>query len=79
MFLGDIDSSLSSIIVGNKLATKLKITLGSKMFIIATVGIPSAVNPPSVKGFRITGIYESGLKEYDDVLLYDHKGCSEAL
>ncbi len=68
--LGQIDSSLSAIVIGNKLADKLGITLGSKVFVIATVGIPSAVNTPNIKGFRVVGIYESGLKEYDDVLLY---------
>lgn len=68
--LGEIDSSISNIVVGNKLAEKLGITSGSKIFIIATVGIPSAVNTPTVKGFKVAGIYESGLKEYDDVLLY---------
>lgn len=65
-----IDSSVSNIIIGNKLANKLNIKLGEKVFIIATVGIPSAINTPVVKGFKVSGIYESGLKEYDDVLLY---------
>lgn len=68
--LGKIDSAFSSIIVGNKLAGKLGITVDSKVFVIATVGLPSAANTPSIKGFRVAGIYESGLKEYDDVLLY---------
>ncbi len=68
--LGAIDSSVSGIIIGNKLASKLNISVGSRIFIIATVGIPSATNTPTVKGFQVTGIYESGLKEYDDVLLY---------
>ena len=68
--LGIVDSSVSNIIVGNKLANKLNIAVGSKVFIIATVGIPSAANTPAVKGFNVVGIYESGLKEYDDVLLY---------
>lgn len=68
--LGPLDSTYSQIIIGNKLANKLGITLDSKIFIIATVGIPSAANTPSIKGFKVTGIYESGFKEYDDVLLY---------
>ncbi len=68
--VGQIDSSLSTIVIGNKLADKLGITLDSKVFVIATVGIPSAVNTPNIKAFRVVGIYESGLKEYDDVLLY---------
>jgi lipoprotein-releasing system permease protein len=68
--LGEIDSGLSKIIIGNKLASKLGISIGSKVFIIATIGIPSATNTPTVKGYNVAGIYESGLKEYDDVLLY---------
>jgi lipoprotein-releasing system permease protein len=68
--LGKGDSSFSSIIIGNKIAKKLNIDIGSNVFIIATVGLPSAVNTPTVKGFKVAGIYESGLKEYDDVLLY---------
>ncbi len=68
--LGRIDTAFSNIVIGNKLASKLGIGLDTKVFIIATVGIPSAANTPSVKGFKVVGIYESGLKEYDDVLLY---------
>jgi lipoprotein-releasing system permease protein len=68
--LGSIDSTTSKIIIGNKLANKLNINVDDKIFIIATVGIPSAVNTPAIKPFKVTGIYESGLKEYDDVLLY---------
>jgi lipoprotein-releasing system permease protein len=68
--LSAIDSSTSGIVIGNKLANKLGIAIESKVFIIATVGLPSATNSPTVKGFKVTGIYESGLKEYDDVLLY---------
>jgi len=68
--LGVVDSTTSKIVIGNKLANKLNINLGDKIFIIATVGIPSATNTPTIKAFKVTGIYESGLKEYDDVLLY---------
>lgn len=64
------DTNLIPVIIGNKLAMKLGISVNSKVFIIATNGIPSPMNPPNVKPFKVTGIYESGLKEYDDVLLY---------
>jgi len=77
--VGKIDSSLSKIIVGSKIARKIGITLDSKVFIIATVGIPSAANTPDIKAFRVTGIYESGLKDYDDVLLYCDLGDAQKL
>ena len=65
-----IDSNTTSIIIGNKLASKLNIGLGNKVFVIATVGMPSPQNTPTIKQFIVTGIYESGLQEYDDVLIY---------
>jgi lipoprotein-releasing system permease protein len=68
--VGKLDSSVSRIILGNKLASKLGVKIDDKVFIIATVGLPSATNTPTIKGFKVVGIYESGLKEYDDVLLY---------
>ncbi len=68
--LKSIDSSVSSIIIGNKLASKFGVNLDSKVFILATNGIPSPLNTPKIKQFRVTGIYESGLREYDDVMLY---------
>lgn len=68
--VGKVDSSVSKIIIGNKLASKLGIEVGNKVFIIATVGLPSAANTPTIKAFNVVGVYESGLKEYDDVLLY---------
>jgi lipoprotein-releasing system permease protein len=74
-----VDSGLSSIVIGNKLADKLNIGIGSKVFIIATVGLPSASNPPSVKPFKVIGIYESNLKEYDDVLLYCDLSAAQKL
>ena len=68
--ISQVDSGFSSIIIGNKIASKLNASIGSKIFIIATVGLPSPANPPNVKPFKVIGIYESGLKEYDDVILY---------
>jgi lipoprotein-releasing system permease protein len=68
--LKEIDSSVQSIIIGNKLASKFGINLGDKVFILATNGIPSPLNTPNIKQFKVAGIYESGLREYDDVMLY---------
>jgi lipoprotein-releasing system permease protein len=68
--IAEYDSSVSSIIIGNKLSRKLGIEAGDKVFIISTTGIPSAINQPEIKQFTVSGIYESGLREYDDVLVY---------
>ncbi len=74
-----IDSGITPLVIGNKIASKLNISVGNKVFIIATVGIPSPSNPPTVKPFKVIGIYESGLKEYDDVILYTGLGDVQKL
>ncbi len=33
-------------------------------------GVPSPVNPPKIKQFIVAGTYETGLKDYDDVVIY---------
>ena len=51
-----VDSGFSSIVIGNKLASKLNIKIGSRVFIIATVGMPSPTNQPNVQSYRNLGI-----------------------
>ncbi len=65
-----IDSTFSRLVVGNKLADKMKIELGSKVIVFGLTGIPSPVNTPKIKQFIVSGIYESGLREYDDMIVY---------
>lgn len=65
-----INDSAAQLIIGDKLAQRLGIKLNDKVFVIASVGLPSVSNTPNIKPFIISGIYESGLKEYDDVLVY---------
>ena len=65
-----IDSTYSRLVVGNKLADKMKIELGSKVIVFGLTGVPSPVNTPKIKQFIVSGIYESGLREYDDMIVY---------
>lgn len=65
-----IDSTISRIIVGDKIASKYNVQIGDKIIIFGLNGIPSPANQPKIKQFRVSGIYESGLKEYDDLLVY---------
>lgn len=68
--LTPIDTIFSRILVGNKLAAKMQIDTGSKVIIFGLNGVPSPVNMPKIKQFVVSGIYESGLKEYDDMIIY---------
>ncbi len=60
------------IIIGQKLAEKLNVKLGDKLTLFALNNNepPSLSNMPVVEQFTITGIYESGMAEYDDIHAY---------
>ncbi|MBK6505407.1 MAG: ABC transporter permease [Ignavibacteria bacterium] len=68
--LNPVDSTFSRLVVGNKLADKMKIDIGSKVIVFGLTGIPSPANTPKIKQFIVSGIYESGLREYDDMIVY---------
>ncbi len=60
------------IIIGRKLAEKIDAKLGDKLMVFALNNNepPSLSNLPIIEQFKITGIYESGMAEYDDIHAY---------
>lgn len=71
-FEGNYNLDSNSIIIGKKLADKLRLKLGDKVTVFALINdkIPSAENPPNVENFYVAGIFESGMAEYDDLKAY---------
>ncbi|MGE5365037.1 MAG: ABC transporter permease [Bacteroidota bacterium] len=63
---------LPAIVVGKKLADKLFLSSGDKvtLFTLKNYGIPSPDNPPGIEQFRVRGIFESSMAEYDDQFAY---------
>jgi lipoprotein-releasing system permease protein len=72
---------LNSIILGKKLADKLFIDVGDKVtvFSLRNDRPPSINNPPAIEQFRVTGIYESGMAEYDDLNAYVNMAVEQNL
>lgn len=64
------DTIFAHLVIGDKLARKLGVDIGNKVVIFGLTGIPSPFNQPKLKQFIVTGIYETGLRDYDDVLIY---------
>ncbi len=60
------------IILGRKLAEKLKLIVGNKvtLFTLQNNELPSYANPPVISQFSVVGIFESGMPEYDDLKAY---------
>jgi lipoprotein-releasing system permease protein len=61
--------SLPKIVIGRKLATKLAIHVGDK---VTVFGIGRSVDNARMRvlQFRVSGIYESGMSDYDDVFAF---------
>lgn len=68
--LTPVDSIFSKILIGDKLAKKLNINISDKVIIFGLNGIPTPLNQPKIKQFIVAGIYETGLRDFDDVIIY---------
>ncbi len=62
---------LPGIIIGRELSLRLGAFLGDRINVVSPVGPISALGMiPKVRGFRVAGIFESGMFEYDSSLAY---------
>jgi lipoprotein-releasing system permease protein len=62
------EPTLPGIILGSEIASRLMAEIGAKVLVISPAGLSITGGPyqvPPVKQFRVTGIFESGLNEYD--------------
>ncbi|HMV61894.1 MAG TPA: lipoprotein-releasing ABC transporter permease subunit [Zoogloea sp.] len=68
------------IVLGADLARALRVTVGDKVTLIAPQGLvtPAAILP-RLKQFRVTGIFEVGMYEYDSSLALVHLQDAQAL
>ena len=62
----------NSVLIGKKLADKLFVNVGDKItvFALKNDNIPSPENMPNIEKFTVTGIFESGMTEFDDSYAY---------
>ncbi|MBI5473977.1 MAG: ABC transporter permease [Ignavibacteriae bacterium] len=61
--------ALPNIVIGRKLANRLVLTVGDKVAVFAT-GTSTDLSRMRVMQFRVAGIYESGMADYDDVYAF---------
>ncbi len=57
---------LPHLVLGQRLAARLSIDVGDKVAVFA-ISRPGGQGSPRVMQFRVSGLYESGMAEYDDV------------
>ncbi len=65
------DLHLPGIIVGDRLAGRLGVGKGDALQAVSPIGSPTAVGIiPRIRRFAITGIFDSGMREYDSGLVF---------
>ena len=77
---GEFDlSGDSTVVMGAALANQLGLTVGKKVTLLdmANLGRPGKL--PGIRQFRIIGIYDTGLKDYDETVVYMSLSDAQAL
>ncbi|MFW5930380.1 MAG: lipoprotein-releasing ABC transporter permease subunit [Desulfosalsimonas sp.] len=74
------EPAMPAIILGKNLARSLGVSQGDTLYLISPGGMMSpAGHIPSMKRFRVSGIFESGFFEYDSSLAYIHMKTAQGL
>lgn len=77
---GEFDlSGDGTVVMGAALANQLGLTVGKKVTLLdmANLGRPGKL--PGIRRFRIIGIYDTGLKDYDETVVYMSLADAQAL
>ena len=65
--------TMPSIILGKELAKNLGVIQGDPVYLISPMGMISPIGHiPTMKRFKVAGLFESGMYEYDRTLAYIH-------
>jgi lipoprotein-releasing system permease protein len=63
-------AALPHLVIGERLANRLGVTVGDSLIVFGPNGVPTPDNPPAIDQFVLSGIYRSGMAEYDDLYTY---------
>jgi lipoprotein-releasing system permease protein len=67
------------LVLGRKLAQRLGVKVGDHAVLFGIGGNLKSLGTPIVRQFVISGIYETGMAEYDDIYVYTSIGAAQEL
>jgi lipoprotein-releasing system permease protein len=59
--------SFPGIVLGSRIAEELKAEIGNTITVYTVDGVPSLLNSPELEQFELTGIYKTGIDQFDEV------------
>jgi lipoprotein-releasing system permease protein len=62
--------NMPGLILGRFLAERLGVGIGDTVVVFSPAGMTSTFSAPAVKQFVVTGVFQTGLFEFDDVITY---------
>ena len=77
--LGPLGGGLHPVVLGTRLARKLSVGVGDTVLIFGISDQRGATLTPRILRFRVTGLYETGMSEYDDTDVYASMAAAQQL
>jgi len=78
-FPDEDDGHLPPIVIGERLARKLELSVGDTAVLFGPNGVPTPENPPTIEQFIVRGIYRTGMAEYDDIYTFTSLAAAQRL
>jgi lipoprotein-releasing system permease protein len=63
-------NEMPGIILGRFIAERLSLSIGDTLVLFSPAGMTSTFSAPAVRKFVLTGVFQTGLFEFDDVIAY---------
>lgn len=67
--LAQQENGMFGVVIGAKISTQLSAKVGDIVTTYTLSGTPSLINSPEIKQFLVTGVYQTGIDQFDDVFV----------
>ncbi|MCE2504049.1 MAG: ABC transporter permease [Chlorobi bacterium] len=73
------EGQLPRVVLGKRLADKLLVEVGDTVVLFIATGRPDLNTPPLIEQFQVTGLYRSGMAQYDDIYVFSSIEAARSL
>ncbi len=75
----DLEDDRDGVVIGRKLAQLLDVELGDQIYLFVLFGRKDLGKRPKIGRFTLSGIYDSGISDYDDIFIYTSLHAAQKL